>query len=600
MRNISFLALFWCILSIYAQRNDRGFNFGNTPLPTNLQGIASWDLLTGFSDDFEHNNKNSAQFRNVWDERYNPDPGFQGPGQTRWFIRNTPNDFDAGLVTVNNGNLIIRTASGQNGTVNCGIISSKNTVRYPIYTEARIRVSNLRTSSNFWALNECDNEEIDMLECYGGDPDNFYAKQMSTNFHIWHRQGVQNIPGTDDLDNCGGLDITDFTYQTFFTTNPNSADFNSSATQFWRNDFHNFGVYWASPTSCTFYIDGQPRFNGSHYVTGREAFGLNGSFEDGVFQCPNASVLRCATEQPLANVQGQSAGGSRYPNRGLDDSTFLILDQESHNGRTVDPASALNNQNRNGMVVQWVRTYRPNFNGGGNTGGNTGGNSSGQIIENGLYRITNPRLNQSLLARALENHDARVVNTGNFADQQWRFQHLGNNVYTIKNNGTGRYLEVQSAQCFNGANVKTWTNSNGDHKKWRVERNGSNFTLKPTHCLSRAMDVAGGQRNGEIHLWAANPNNANQVWSIVRLGNKALVNNTDNLIAYPTVLNSGENVTIEGLSGGNSIYVFNSLGQKVKELYAEDSLINIETYNFNSGVYFIQVDTNKTLKFIIK
>ncbi len=762
MKKINMLvSLIICSNLLFSQRNDRGLNFQNTPLPANLESQASWDLITGMSDDFNHNTKGS-KYNDVWAERYLPDDGFRGPGSTQWVIRN-PGQEDFGVVQIANGKAEIRAYPGSGGLVNCGIITSRRTVKFPVFMEARIKVSAIRNSSNFWMLNKCDNEEIDVLECYGGDPDPFYAKQMSTNFHIWHRRGGQSHQDAQTSTNCGGQDITDFTYQTFFTTDPNST--NLSNTDFWREEFHNFGVYWKSPTEIFFYLDGVARDNGQHFVGGRNASSLDGSFEDARMQCPNASVLRCATESLLRNVQGQSGGGVAYPNRQFNDPTHIIIDTEAHAGRPVETADNLNDNSKNVMLVDWVRVYRPsgggstggnnnggdtgnndnnggNNNGGSNSGanlaagrsafqsstfqnnnnfaasravdtngssfnhtnsqnnpwwevdlgssqnissvritnrgdccanrlnnfdirifdrrggnqiqsvfvsgqpsangtsydvnatgrvvriqlrgnnrilhmdnvevfgggtstggnnsGNTGGNNSGQLIANGLYRITNPRLNQSLLTRALENHDARVVDTGNFADQQWRFAHLGDNIYTIKNNGTGRYLEVQSAQCFNGGNVKTWTNSDGDHKKWRVERNGNVYTLKPTHCLSRAMDVAGGQRNGEIHIWAANPNNDNQKWDIVRLGNKEITPKETAISVYPNPAIAYSTITIDGLTVGNSIAIFNSLGQQVKQLYAGNESEIISTNNMTSGVYFIQIDTNETLKLIIQ
>ncbi len=746
MRKLSFFVSFLAISFLFAQRNDRGLNFGNTSLPANLESQASWDLLTGLSDDFNHNTK-GTKYNDVWAERYLPDDGFRGPGSTQWVVRNQGEE-DFGVVQINNGMAEIRAYPGSGGLVNCGIITSKRTVKFPVFMEARIKVSAIRNSSNFWMLNKCDNEEIDVLECYGGDPDPFYSKQMSTNFHIWHRQGGQSHQGAQTSVNCGGLDITDFTYQTFFTTNPNST--NLGSTNFWRESFHRFGVYWRTATDIRFYIDGVERSNGQHFVPGRNASNLDGSFQDARMQCPNASVLRCATESLLRNVQGQSGGGVAYPNRQFNDPTHIILDTEAHAGRPVETAANLNDNSKNVMLVDWVRVYRPSsggssgggdtggggnsggsgsnlaagrpafqsstyqnntnsfgpgrvvdnsnssfnhtnsqqgawwevdlgssqnissvrifnrgdccsgrlsnfdikiynsrggnvvrtvgvsgspssggtsynvnatgrvvrvqlrgnnflhigkvevFGGGTSSGGNNGGNTGGQIVANGLYRVTNPRLNQSLLARALENHEARVIDTGNFPDQQWRFTHLGNNVYTIKNNGTGRYLEVQSAQCFNGGNVKTWTNSNGDHKKWRVEQNGSNYMLRPTHCLSRALDVAAGQRNGQLHIWAANTSNANQVWNLVRLGNKELVNTETAINIYPNPVSSGSEVNIEGLASGNSIAIFNSAGQQVKQLYAKGSSEAISTDNLSTGVYFVQIDTNETFKLIVQ
>ncbi len=799
MKNIhSFITLLIISTSIFAQRDDRGFNFGNRPLPTNLQNIASWELIESVSDDFNYASKQNAKFTSTWDERYNPDPGFTGPGQTRWNVTNS-NNFRNDVISLNNGNLEIKALPGgdnpggrQNFTdrfVTCGIVTTKNTIKYPVYMEARIQISNLENSSNFWMLNACDNEEIDVLECYGGaklrdnngnvtgGDETFYTTQMSTNQHIWHRQGVQDHGG--ETDNCGGRDLTDFTYQVFFNTSPTNSN---APIENWRNDFHTFGVFWASPTEVFYYIDGVPRFNGNHYVPNRVANGLTGSLADANLQCPNSDILRCETNELLRDVQGLASGGSAFPNREFNDPTFIILDTESHSGRPLESVQNLLNNNLNTMKVDWVRVYRPTFNGAtpapeptpqpvvvtppapqpnptptpsngnatnlalnrpasqssdfsgiiasfandGNTSnfshtesngaawwevdlgsinnishinvwnredccanrleayqifvsdvpfvskdivetasqngngvyfqeaiaqrptrqniGRTGRyvriqlsgtnflhlaevevfgtpsstttstppapvNNSNQLLANGVYQITNPNTNQSLLARALENHEARVVNTGNFSDQRWVLEHQGNNVYTVRNQGTNRYLEVPASRCVNGALIQTTTSANGANRRWQIERNGADYALKPTHCLSRALDVAGGARNADVHLWFFNSNNNNQKWQIERIFNAnsngaKIISNTDvetnKLIAYPNPAILGENFTLEGLTLGNQINVMDSTGKLVKQLYAESTTETISTSNLTSGLYFISIDYgNEIVKLVV-
>ncbi|WP_010522803.1 galactose-binding domain-containing protein [Aquimarina agarivorans] len=804
MKNLYVFILLLSISNIVsAQRNDRGLNFGNTPLPTNLQNIASWDLIEAVSDDFNYANKQNPKFRSTWDERYNPDPGFTGPGQTRWNIVGNGN-FRNDAITLNNGNLEIRAFAGDNNPggrrnftdrfVNCGIVTTKNTILYPVYMEARIQISNLENSSNFWMLNACDNEEIDVLECYGGaklrdnngnvigGDETFYTTQMSVNQHIWHRQGVQNHGG--ETDNCGGRDLTDFTYQVFFNTSPTNS---SAPIRNWRDDFHTFGALWTSPTEVFYYIDGVPRFNGNHYVPNRIANSLTGSFTDARLQCPNPAVLNCETTELLRDVQGRSSGGSAFPNREFNDPTFIILDTESHAGRPLESVANLNNNNLNAMKVDWVRVYRPTFFGtqpastpdpapvtvtptpapqpapvasptpvnnenainlalngtatqsstlrtinasfanDGNTTnfshtenngaawweidlgsinnishinvwnredccrnrlqqyqifvsdvpfvstdivatanqtgngvyfqdgiaqrptrqniGRTGryvriqlsgtnflniaeievfgtplntannptpaNNNSNQLFTNGLYQISNPFTNQSLLARALENHTARMVDTGVFADQRWELTHLGNNVYTIRNNGTGRYLEVEGAGCSNGSDVQTGNNATASHQQWTISQNRANYTLRPNNCLSRALDVAAGARDANVQIWFANNNNNNQRWDINPIFNANLsanstlatddVTDQNKVIVYPNPASIGENFSLEGLTSGNQINVLDSTGKLVKQLYANSTTETISTSNLTTGLYFISIDYgNQVVKLIVK
>ncbi len=381
MKSLIYSLIILAGASTYAQRNDMGFDFDNTDLPSEVQALSDWTVMSSASDDFNYANKTNTKFTDTWAERYLPDPGFVGPGQTRWVQRNPSDAMDPGVIKVNAGNLEIRAYPGANNTlssepkkdrfIQCGVVTGKNQVKYPIYMEARIKVSNLENSSNFWMLNACDNEEIDILECYGGaklrndqgevigGDEKFWSAQMSTNFHIWHRLGNQNEPTDNGLENCGGGILTDFTYQTFFTTDPASNNFNSTPN--WRDEFHTFGLLWTSPTNLQYFIDGVARDNGRHYVTGRQTSGLTGSLASSPLQCPNpnATSEECKTSEILANVQGQSSGGSPFPNRQMDDETFIIIDTESHFNRPLEDIVNLNDDGKNVLLVDWIRVYTP-------------------------------------------------------------------------------------------------------------------------------------------------------------------------------------------------------------------------------------------------
>ncbi len=397
MKNKLLLPLVTVAQIALGQSTDHGsFDFkldgqnNNVDIPVQLRSFATWEVINAFSDDFEYSNKNNSKFNSTWAEDYLPDPGFEtGPGQTQWATPEHRNNFgDQQTVLVTNGKLELRSKNnkrnfgnssnansnlvfrGGERTVLCGIISSKAAVTPPVYMEAYVKTAAVRSSSNFWTLNKCDNQEVDMLENYGGDPDPFYAKQMSTNFHIWHRLGGQSHDGRSDT-NCSGGVLTDFTYQTYFT--PNGGDFNSNSTPFWRTSFHRFGVYWASKDQLFFFIDGVPRDNGSHFVSGRQQFNnLNGSFTQSVLECPQVDsqgnelpvctamgeLGNGATLNPNRNFQGNNFSTNPLPPKEISDPQHIILDIEAHEGRPVETVSKLNNNNLNVMQVEWVRTYR--------------------------------------------------------------------------------------------------------------------------------------------------------------------------------------------------------------------------------------------------
>ncbi|MEM9528821.1 MAG: family 16 glycosylhydrolase, partial [Bacteroidota bacterium] len=180
----------------------------------------------------------------------------------------------------------------------------------PLYTEARIKVSNLELSSNFWLLSTDSCREIDVLEVYGGATKEYFARNMSTNFHVFIRSAKKGIS-------------SDFNDQNHVSL-PDSA--------FWREEFHTFGVHWKSPTEVDFYIDGKLIPEGSW--TKAEMF-------DKDYTHTKMDKTKYLMDRPM----------------------HLILDTEDHHWRSAQGIVAkdedLADPAKNKMYVDWIRTYKP-------------------------------------------------------------------------------------------------------------------------------------------------------------------------------------------------------------------------------------------------
>jgi len=127
-----------------------------------------------------------------------------------------------------------------------------------------------------------------------------------------------------------------------------------------------------------------------------------------------------------------------------------------------------------------------------------------------------------------------MFRAGNFPDQQWNIRHLNNNIYTVQNAGTNRYLEVPFARCANGENVATWRTAGANHQRWIISKEGSSYFFRPVHCDSRALDRKDGKVNATAHIWGFNTRNANQRWRLVRLGNARAAQQEDGLNVFAT------------------------------------------------------------------
>ncbi|MEM9849499.1 MAG: beta-agarase, partial [Bacteroidota bacterium] len=267
---------------------------GNLPIPNDLAHpplVAHWEFMPAYSDEFNYDGK-TEDFLKKWRDGYQN--AWKGPGLTEWTNKNTD---------IANGKLIIKASRKPNTEkVHCGVITSKEPVLYPIYTEVSAKVANQVLSSNFWFLSPDSKREIDVVEIYGGDrPDQAeLAANPSTNYHVFVRDAKTNRI----LNN-----FSDSKHHPLPDGSP------------YRDGFHRFGVYWKDPFTLDFYYDGK---------LVRE-------------------LRRDGIEDP--------------ENVGLDRASFMIIDLEDHAWRSkkgiVASDEELADESKNKYFIDYVRTYRP-------------------------------------------------------------------------------------------------------------------------------------------------------------------------------------------------------------------------------------------------
>lgn len=222
-----------------------------------------------------------------------------------------------------------------------------------------------------------------------------------------------------------------------------------------------------------------------------------------------------------------------------------------------------------------------------------------QLISNGIYHIESTQNNERLLARALENHSARMHDPANFDDQKWEIKHIIDNSYTIKNVGTNRYLEVPYARCGNGENVATWTDAKGNHQLWKITRNDANtFNLKPMHCLAHALDRAAGAIDANVQVWDFNPKNNNQKWKIVSLNNskRSTKEKGKVLSVYPNP--SNQKITVKGAEANDIVIIYDLTGKIVKQTKLTNNNKSVNVSDMASGLYVLSVLGKDKVQFV--
>ncbi|WP_010522499.1 RICIN domain-containing protein [Aquimarina agarivorans] len=240
----------------------------------------------------------------------------------------------------------------------------------------------------------------------------------------------------------------------------------------------------------------------------------------------------------------------------------------------------------------------------GDTKPSNSSNSNDSVIR-GTYYIQNVANNQNVISPKWDNYNVRMYNQGKYKDQQWSFEHIGNNIYKIKNVGTGRYLEVTKGQCANRANVKTWASAGSKHQQWIVKKQGDIFQFIPSYCTNKALDKS-GKNSDNVYLWSYSKTNKNQQFRLVGVsGSKELDSFNDaSLVLYPNPAKDLTNLDLTKYLDQSVAYKIHSLDGK--EILSGDfgsnhsSLETIDVSGLTSGVYLLELVIDGTYSFVEK
>ncbi|MEN1677971.1 MAG: beta-agarase [Planctomycetota bacterium] len=309
-------------------------DWGETPIPVEAGAGLQWQLQERTSDDFNYRFSPTAEssviggkWKNWYINKWN------GPGTTIWRHEN---------VAVASGKLWIRatrepdenkafTMASSDGqaerydlpATRMGCISSVETVRYPAFIEARVKIANAVLASNVWMLSDDSTQEIDILEAYGGRGDDnrsdWFARRLHFSHHVFIRQPLQDYQPKDD--------------STWYTR-PRMRS--PRGEGYWTKRFYRFGVYWRDPAHLEYYLDGE---------LVKTTSGLDNSEDHGGID-------------PLGYTKDES--GKRT---GLSKPMHLIINMEAQTWNAAagrQPTDGeLARPDDHTYLVDWVRVYKP-------------------------------------------------------------------------------------------------------------------------------------------------------------------------------------------------------------------------------------------------
>jgi len=184
-----------------------------------------------------------------WEKREDLSDDFDSWNDDKWFKPlwnyGEPVQMKSENSGVTDGNLWIKASldQGESRWFETSRIQSRVQIKYPMYTESRIKTAHISAYNTFWLNNgDIDNrDEIDVIENNSKPSCNcqpaFPWQMNSQYFHV--------VNG-DTRRAKGNFDNRDL------------SDDNPSQGVVWNEEYHTVGVWWKDATNIQFYLDGEP------------------------------------------------------------------------------------------------------------------------------------------------------------------------------------------------------------------------------------------------------------------------------------------------------------------------------------------------------
>jgi len=138
--------------------------------------------------------------------------------------------------------------------------------------------------------------------------------------------------------------------------------------------------------------------------------------------------------------------------------------------------------------------------------------------------------------------------------------------YVIRNVGTDKVADVESAGCCNGYWIHQWTYGGQTNQQWQIVDLGNGYYKIVARHSGRVMDVESASLSdgARIHQWGYD-GSTNQQWSI---------NDTGSGSVYITARHSGKALTVSGsgtiTADGVGIKQYTYTGTNLQKWYLEE------------------------------
>ncbi len=411
------------------------FQFDTISIPAFAGENKIWSLQANLSDDFNYTyNPNTANasfgadsLSLKWNNYFLND--WEGPGPTIWRRDH---------VQVKDGHLELWVSREEGETkflehstapaypaTRAGCVTSKETISYPAFIEARVRVMNATIASNVWLLSEDSQQEIDVMEAYGGlgldGRNTYFSERIHLSHHTFVREPFQDYQPLD--------------WNSWYT----QSDVNQ-----WGNMWLRVGIHWASATRLEYYINGE-------LVRILDDTAIASKLPDGTWQYTypagfddNTGLLKKATSgfqtgyqemitansleeaKSLSNISVIDAYDYLGNGKQLDGDLHIIFDIEDQDWLALGGRSPtdeeLQNRDNHTYKIDWIRVYKP---------------------ENSSCQEAYIDLNGNQITRSITVSD--IIQSNGFVDSGFNISYKAGNYLEFNNN-----FEVKLGAAFEG------------------------------------------------------------------------------------------------------------------------------------------------------
>jgi endo-1,4-beta-xylanase len=147
-----------------------------------------------------------------------------------------------------------------------------------------------------------------------------------------------------------------------------------------------------------------------------------------------------------------------------------------------------------------------------------------RVIEDGTYMLLsgiNQNFALDVQGGGMQPAGTRVQlwERNNTGAQRFEIRHHSDGLYTIRNVGSGRFLDVTGRSTNACTRVVIWDNNgHACNQLWRPIQNGEHITFVSGCSDTRALDAYGGvaRRGTDIAIWSRNTTPA-QLWTLHRV-----------------------------------------------------------------------------------